>query len=478
MNPSNPPDSLISPSVVPYPRPSLPQSPSSGSLSTMTALSHASTFRNQTASTSASGDLLGDATAYEGSQSTPSVAFSARRLRDWVHEGFRKVARKRGRWSVAFFWWTVVWNVVVAALVVGQMAISVGSFTSSEMVLCFAFELACCYSIGLSFTAIVNQNIFEVCGAIFFSLALFACTLAMAIADTDVISVWLVLNPPSATSPLGGDPAISVDPTAWYSSYVSKITTHLLTTWAAHIHPVQMATSTACGMQLLGQLVFAGGTWREVKWKSFRKIGADRRMQNRYGAYTLLVLVIKLSAFFAVVAGVYTTTFVTRTSAHPPIFYSLDVAFYFAFTLGLFILLWAVRRENLAGVVVFVVLAVAMDAALILQVSKLYPPPPFPADVNFVFRAMGTFFCIFNIFQSLVCIAVGSVCAYDFGHGLQQLLRERRKEREAEYNSQYPSHDTSPFKPGTGGRARKEEMGIVVMAESKTSRDDGRWTLE
>ncbi|KXS11131.1 hypothetical protein M427DRAFT_36315 [Gonapodya prolifera JEL478] len=406
-------------------------------LSRSTVVQGGTSIRHGTFASTA--DLLRMGTqAHSGSSSTPSVRVDPRHPQDWLLRVL-KIIRRRGRWSLAFAWWTVVSGAVIEALVLCQVAMSVGSFTPHEMVITSSFAAACIYSAYLSFSAIANNNIFEVCGAIFFSVSLFGFTITMAVTDTDMSQIMnslelLSLFPSPSTPP----PSPS---SAWYASYLPIALPDNIESWSAMINPLQTATSVMCALQFAGQLALLSGTWREVEWKAFRKVGADRAMQRRYGAYTFLLLQTEISFFFALAAASYSISYLVRPVAPP--------------------FLAGAERTN--GVVGFVIVATAMMGVLAAHVFKIFPIPLFTNDVYFLFRDMGTFLCIFHVLLCFSCACTAVVCAQNFGFGLQRLLQDGRSNDER-------LGRTSSTKSGLG----KDENDVL---RGEKAGSDG-WTLD
>ncbi|KXS14589.1 hypothetical protein M427DRAFT_339420 [Gonapodya prolifera JEL478] len=160
------------------------------------------------------------------------------------------------------------------------------------------------------------------------------------------------------------------------------------------------------------------GIWREVKWKVFKTIGADRSMRWRYSIFTLLVVQVKVNVYFAVVAGCY---FISHAWwSYSRTFLIISTTGYVIYTGGLVMLIWAVRREKLAPVVVFLFLALLIEGILVVQLEKLWPIVPFSVDTFFLIRDVGSFFCIFNAILLGSCIATAIACALNFGGGLRK----------------------------------------------------------
>ncbi|KXS09765.1 hypothetical protein M427DRAFT_160189 [Gonapodya prolifera JEL478] len=265
----------------------------------------------------------------------------------------------------------------------------------------------------LTTSAVRNENIFEVFGAIFFSAVVFASTIASATTDTDLCKIVLL-----------GNPSFPVDPTLWYARYLSSVhadSMDFVSAWGHSIDAMQVVACAICAVQLVGQLAMLRWVWLEVKWKAFKKIGADRAMRFRYSAFTFLTVEIKVSIYFAFLAGFYLCSHGVWSYTTP--FLDGTVAVYALYAASLLGLSWGSQKEYFAPVVAFLVVGVAFEVVTIMQLATMWPrPATFTYDTFFLVRDAGTFFCIFNIFITGAIIVTGAVCASNFGRGLKEYV--------------------------------------------------------
>ncbi|KXS11128.1 hypothetical protein M427DRAFT_36313 [Gonapodya prolifera JEL478] len=210
------------------------------------------------------------------------------------------------------------------------------------------------------------------------------------------------------------------DPTTWYAMYIVGVSYNSLETWGDRVQSLRMATCVATGLHLFGQVMLLPGIWREVKWKVFKKIGADRKMRWRYSAFNLLVVQCKVNVYFAALAGAYFISHGWWSYSHT--FLIITSAGYLVHTSGLIMLRWAVQKEKFTPVIVFLFLALLIEGILMVQLVKLWPILPFTVDKYFLIREVGSFFCVFNIFLLAACMLTATVCTLNFGGGLQKFV--------------------------------------------------------
>ncbi|KXS10102.1 hypothetical protein M427DRAFT_48746 [Gonapodya prolifera JEL478] len=330
-------------------------------------------------------------------------------------EGMSKWTKKTfGKWTGALFGWTVLTGIVIIALVVKQCTISGEFYTPKEIVARAGLIGAVLYSIYLTWSAIRNENIFEICGSLFFTLGLLAYSVIIAVTPSDIASVLYAVQSgqAGANSPATGQ---------WYSSLLLKARSPGFDSWDKAVMPFETATAVTSAIQLLGQGLFMPGVWREVGWKAFKKIGADRSMRKRYTAFTLLTLQIKLSIFFSLLASAIFIQhgFSVGGSKLTGTFLFGSFAATLLHVVGLLVLLSAIYKERLYAVMVFLVLSMAYEGVMVNQVSALYPADTFTLDRNYLIRGIGTFFFGINILFLVTSVCTTLLCAHNFGHGLR-----------------------------------------------------------
>ncbi|KAJ3331666.1 hypothetical protein HDU93_009574, partial [Gonapodya sp. JEL0774] len=204
----------------------------------------------------------------------------------------------------------------------------------------------------------------QVLGVIFFSggVLIYAIIILITVPHLVLIREALTTRNPLPTQD---------DPTVWYTPYISKALSPGVDTWKDTVRRYEIATVGVCALELIVQILMVPGVFREVGWKIFRKIGADRSMQKRYTAYAVLVLQIKLSLFFTVGSAFYFLSHGIRIDeASTPTFLIASAVGYVFHAVGLLVLWWSVYTERLFGLLIFAILTMAYEGILANQLSE------------------------------------------------------------------------------------------------------------
>ncbi|KXS13702.1 hypothetical protein M427DRAFT_362475 [Gonapodya prolifera JEL478] len=373
-------------------------------------------------STSTTANLLASTTLTTApSTSASSGPIDLRTIEDWIRQ-LRKAVLSRGRWSVAFVGWAVAAGSVVVCLVGETWRRSRDYYTIYETVTSIELIVSTLFSIHLCFSAIRNENFYEVLGAMGFSLGTFVFTCLTCITPADLVEIRDELRLLNITS----YSQITNGTDCWYTPFAIRALSPYLDTWIDSVRGVDVATVVMAGVQLVVQCALAGGVYSEIGWKVFRKMGADRAMKRRYRSFNLLMLLIQLCLYFHIFCALNLTVHNVKVAFEgygSILFTVLTAVCYVMLVIGLGVLVWSVTREVIEGVIFFVVVAMAFVGVLTNQLSSLWRiDPDFSKDKDFLVRTLASYYATMEFLLVILCTTTSIVCAQNFGHGLKKYI--------------------------------------------------------
>ncbi|KUJ10469.1 uncharacterized protein LY89DRAFT_710737 [Mollisia scopiformis] len=162
----------------------------------------------------------------------------------------------------------------------------------------------------------------------------------------------------------------------------------------------------------------------EFQWTIYRQLNADLAMQKRYFTFKIFTSILKFDLFYflgfviqmlVVVTGLANFEFVLTVASIPFIILTLMVS------------TWFMRRENITGMLVVLILEVLHTALLAFYVFKLvriYQPSH--AESYLPVRKNVSSFGFLTIMLSVVTIGVAIKCMANFNKGLKGHITNQR----------------------------------------------------
>jgi heme/copper-type cytochrome/quinol oxidase subunit 4 len=173
----------------------------------------------------------------------------------------------------------------------------------------------------------------------------------------------------------------------------------------------------------LGTVLLGFVAWKlygEFGWNIYKKIGADRRMKNRYLIYQIYITLLKFDFFLFVGFEVQFLVLVGQTSDSER---WLTVAA-IPITVALLLLAaWCTQRENIIGSICTMVVYFCMVAYFIFKLVRMYDSDR-AADYAPARRTL-TVFAVFTLLLIVITIVVASWCMLNFNKGLKDHLLKR-----------------------------------------------------
>ncbi|KAI9168453.1 hypothetical protein H9P43_007825 [Blastocladiella emersonii ATCC 22665] len=254
------------------------------------------------------------------------------------------------------------------------------------------FACAQLYSVFLSFNATARENSIQLIALVLLNLCTVGYAGFQSVTQLTQLELELLMRPPWSTSAAAGLSRLQID-------LVLGIA------WAMPVLTAFFAAVTA---------VLALRLYREFGFAVYKKIGADRAVQDMYRVYLVLVTVVKLDLFFAFTFAVQYLALVMQVDL-------VDTPVTVAALLGMAGLTWlipySIRREH-RGLVLLSLLGLAAVAAglgyRLVYIVEHRRSPAFQGIHRFL-----TFFAGLSLAMLVVTAGLMVQCMGSFGFGLR-----------------------------------------------------------
>ncbi|ORY03609.1 hypothetical protein K493DRAFT_276409 [Basidiobolus meristosporus CBS 931.73] len=175
------------------------------------------------------------------------------------------------------------------------------------------------------------------------------------------------------------------------------------------------------GVVLLFQIIFMILSWKlyqEFGWKIYKRIGADLRMKERFRAYQIFLLLIKMDVFFFLGFCVQFLVLVLRGS---DVEIPLTIAALPLMVLTLVLAIYGMRRENKIMVKIFLFGLFCGAGYFAFKIIKMWIQRHDDKYQNVIIFL--SFFAALSLIMILLTIIQTWVCYQNFGKGLKVYIQ-------------------------------------------------------
>ncbi|KAJ2786299.1 hypothetical protein GGI15_001636 [Coemansia interrupta] len=159
-------------------------------------------------------------------------------------------------------------------------------------------------------------------------------------------------------------------------------------------------------------------------WEIYKRVGADMKIRRMYINYRALVLLLKMD-FFVFVGFAVTYIILILKTTDPE--FGITVAFVPLTLLVLLLAFWALRRESVFMMWVFIFLLCGSTAYFVFKCARMYDPKQ---EAKFLEqRPMMTYYTIVSLVVIAATLQQAVTCLANFGYGLKERVEITRGKR-------------------------------------------------
>ncbi|KAJ2600893.1 hypothetical protein GGF39_001531 [Coemansia sp. RSA 1721] len=164
--------------------------------------------------------------------------------------------------------------------------------------------------------------------------------------------------------------------------------------------------------------------YTEFGWEIYKRVGADMKIRRMYINYRALVLLLKMDFF--VFVGFAVTYIILILKTNDPEF-GITVAFVPMTLTVLTLAFWALRKESVGTMWVFVFLLCGSTAYFVFKCARMYDPKQ---EAKFSKqRPMMTYYTVVSLVVIAATLQQAVTCLANFGYGLKERIEITRGKR-------------------------------------------------